>query len=400
MGALSIAFDIIIVGALALPWVLLIIHLFFLPGEKALDTILGWVTEKDLQAVAAVLLFAVTFTLGSAVSRMAQDFFNDDDLHVPSLLRMAMTEDRIVASVYCASDQRHLLDQADANAVLAPKITRFHCLRENCCVATGTSPLAPAPAPTQAPNQPSSPTPGASAPDTAECCAKDQSTAGAIFVKAGDSPKPDCACDALLNPTNEFTRGRQNRQAARNVEKKLIAAAGDIFGLQENALLLKGEDATQRLRQFHDQIMVLRGATYDGLLAFTFCMFAWGAQMPRRSIQRWLLGLFPVLILFLGVNALFDHYEDAVIAGPPYMEFSLLVVGLAGVVLLWIPNWLPQRNRQEENDDEETIHWNWPAMSLLFAVLVVGGLFGWWATEVIYGQDVIYSYSASTAAAK
>lgn len=384
MSALSIAFDIIIVGALALPWVLLIIHLFFLPGEKAIDTILDWVRKKDLQAVAAVLLFAMTFTLGSAVSRMAQDFFNDDDLHVPRLLRMAMTEDRIVASVYCRTDQRHLLDAADGNSVLAEKIKRFQCLRVNCCVATGSAKAAPAPSQ------------NAGAPTAAECCiGKDQSV---VFLNASDPSKPDCACDALLSPTHEFARDRQTLQAERRVEKKLIASAVDIFGLEENALLLKGEDSTQRLRQFHDQIMVLRGSTFDGLLAFTFCMFAWGAQMPRRSLRRWLLGLFPFFILVLGVSAFVDHYGESAIDGPPYMEFSMLVVGLAGVVLLWLPRLLPQQPQQE--DEKNRIHWNWPALSLLFAVLVVGGVFGWWATEAIYGQGVIYSYdSARTPAA-
>jgi len=34
MGAISIAFDITIVGALALPWVLLAFHLFFPDGSN------------------------------------------------------------------------------------------------------------------------------------------------------------------------------------------------------------------------------------------------------------------------------------------------------------------------------------------------------------------------------
>ena len=34
MGALTIAFDTIIVGALALPWVVLAIHLFYFEGEN------------------------------------------------------------------------------------------------------------------------------------------------------------------------------------------------------------------------------------------------------------------------------------------------------------------------------------------------------------------------------
>jgi hypothetical protein len=37
MGALTIAFDTTIVGALALPWVVLMVHLFFFRGERALS---------------------------------------------------------------------------------------------------------------------------------------------------------------------------------------------------------------------------------------------------------------------------------------------------------------------------------------------------------------------------
>jgi hypothetical protein len=47
VGALSIAFDTTIVGALALPWVLLIIHLFFLEGENRLEGILTWLKSRS-----------------------------------------------------------------------------------------------------------------------------------------------------------------------------------------------------------------------------------------------------------------------------------------------------------------------------------------------------------------
>jgi hypothetical protein len=47
MGALTIAFDTTIVGALALPWVLLVIHLFFFEGENRLEGALDWVKRKD-----------------------------------------------------------------------------------------------------------------------------------------------------------------------------------------------------------------------------------------------------------------------------------------------------------------------------------------------------------------
>jgi hypothetical protein len=76
------AFDTIIVGALALPWVLIVIHLFFLEGANRLGGIPEWVTAKERQPTAGFLLLAMTFTLGCAGSRIAQDFFHDEDLYL------------------------------------------------------------------------------------------------------------------------------------------------------------------------------------------------------------------------------------------------------------------------------------------------------------------------------
>jgi len=53
--------------------------------------------------VAGVLLFAMAYFLGSAVSRIAQDFFNDDDLG------MRVTEDNIRGSVYCQPSEQSIV---------------------------------------------------------------------------------------------------------------------------------------------------------------------------------------------------------------------------------------------------------------------------------------------------
>ncbi len=45
MGALTIAFDTTIVGALALPWVVLVVHLFFFRGESTIVALLRWMQE-------------------------------------------------------------------------------------------------------------------------------------------------------------------------------------------------------------------------------------------------------------------------------------------------------------------------------------------------------------------
>ena len=54
-------------------------------------------------AAAGVLLFSVAYLLGSAISRVSGDFFNDDDL------RMPFTEDHIRMAVYCGPAERMFL---------------------------------------------------------------------------------------------------------------------------------------------------------------------------------------------------------------------------------------------------------------------------------------------------
>jgi hypothetical protein len=72
MGALTIAFDITIVRALALPWIVLLIHLFCFEGENRIGSFLGWLKEQEQPAAVGALLFGMAYTLGSAVSRVAQ----------------------------------------------------------------------------------------------------------------------------------------------------------------------------------------------------------------------------------------------------------------------------------------------------------------------------------------
>jgi hypothetical protein len=67
----------------------------------------------------------------------------------------------------------------------------------------------------------------------------------------------------------------------------LIDAALDILGLQENALRVKGEDFTIRLRQLRDQIMRLRSAAFKGALGVAQCVFAWAATVRRETHGLW-----------------------------------------------------------------------------------------------------------------
>jgi len=261
----------------------------------------------------------MAYSLGSAVSRIAQDFFDDEDLHVQIsryLFQIGITETSIRTDVYCQTLQRGVVAQKP-DELSANKRENF---REN-----------------------------------------------------------DSNCNYTARWIVPKTHDWINRQQS---------LAADLFHMQEAALLLKGTDATERLRQFHDQIMVLRGATFDGMIAVSFLLFWWSAKF--KSSLRWM-----VLLLYLvaGAIATFNHFSERAASDPPYMEFTLLVLAAAGWCVLW------QRRKKEANTAEgpgpQKAQIDVRLAYIVLAVfLTAAGFLGWWATQVLYDRQVIYSYRA------
>ncbi len=343
MGALSIGFDTIIVGALALPWVLLVLHLFFSRNESSIRSLLDWVNKQNQPAVAGVLLFAMTYSLGSAVSRIAQDFFDDDDLHIrvsDYLLRVGVTESSIRSNVYCEISQ--LLKAL-------PKTSESAGAGAN----TGQS--------------------KASVQGRDPLCV----FAGKWMIQQTDS-----------SVTPEVAREMQNLTGDGSVTSRWIDKmedmTGDRFRLKEAAVLLRGTDQTERLRQFRDQIMVLRGAAFNGMLAFSFCLFWWCSKY--HSPLRWsVLSIYVLLGSIACTNHFADHRDS-----PPFMEFTLLSLAAAGGRLLW--QLRPRKNAHPHaQHGRGEIRLPYVFLALF---LSVSAFLGWWATQVLYDQQVIYSYEA------
>ena len=313
---------------------ILLIHLFCFEGENRVGSFLNWVKKQEQPAVAGVLLFAMAYTLGSAVTRVAQDFFNDSDLRLQlgrHLLHESVTEDRILTRVYCSADDHQLLRAGAENPTLGSKLKEFQAQKSLCGL-----------------------------------------------------------------PLGGLTLHKYEQK-----DDEFIDTVAEILGLQENALMGKGGDFTVRLRQLHDQVMVLRGAAFNGMIGFTLCVFALGAALRREKPRSWLsLVIVPVpaIIFAVAAIALNNHFHEHLPADPPYMEFTLLLLALVGAWLVWKKPSLETPAQSEARRDKGTkCSWRkeqWAKLVLLSAILALAAALGWWSTEVLYGEQVIYSYDS------
>jgi len=161
------------------------------------------------------------------------------------------------------------------------------------------------------------------------------------------------------------------------------------FQLIESRILSQGSDKTERLRQLHERIVVLRGAVFSGFSLFLICLF--GSIAPTNGQpfpwERRLGGIFlaTALTLFSAVNA----YQDLI----HFNIFDIPVLeGLLGVITVF-GGFLTYYGVKAR-----------PYLGMRFVVVV--GFFaalaygGWIWSEVIYDQQVISSYTVLETAAK
>jgi len=76
MDSLKFAFDTLIIGALALPWLWLFMRIFFQRsnGQDVKFPIISALSDSTRQMVGGVLILALGYFPGSAVSRISSDF--------------------------------------------------------------------------------------------------------------------------------------------------------------------------------------------------------------------------------------------------------------------------------------------------------------------------------------
>jgi hypothetical protein len=137
LDALKFAFEILVVGALTLPWIATL-HMIFAPRSNSgigfsldlgqasgFDSLLAVVPKAAKDAVSVAVVIAFGYLLGSAVSRISKDFFNDE------MLRTIPSEDKIRDAVYfdeyCSIDVLSDLNLPSLNLKSHPQLPAEYC---------------------------------------------------------------------------------------------------------------------------------------------------------------------------------------------------------------------------------------------------------------------------------
>ena len=187
-------------------------------------------------------------------------------------------------------------------------------------------------------------------------------------------------------------RNRDQKEEYENIERENDQKLGNIltkFQLMETQILSQGADKTERLRQLHERIVVLRGAVFNGFSFLLICVFAWlapvnGNAFPwKKRVRGTLLAV--ALTAFAVVNGLEDltHFN---ISDIPALEGLLAVITVFGGFLVYYGV-----------KDRPYLGKRIVLVAGFFAALSYGG---WMWSEVIYDQQVISSYAVMQSAPK
>jgi hypothetical protein len=320
LDAVKFAFEILIVGALALPWLATVRRMLFSPNPAASPpSYLSALPRGSRSTVAIAMVLAFGYVVGSAVSRVSRDLFNDESL------RRIPTEDKIRDGVY--QDEYCSQDLLDMDKYL-PFFDNYPL--------SGKSRLS---------NEPS---------------VSEKNALSEMHSKL----------------QRAFCPGRGDTR------EKLDARIKEMFSLQEGELLLQGEDKVGRLKQYYDQITVLRGAALNGFILFLVCAFGCCGNLrgywQDRRILKGLTILPAALVTLYGSVQLWFHLHDRIqnhYSDPPLAEFVLILLGVFGLYVTLKAEKVPSYSRT----------------CLVAAIVTVTCFGGWWWTEIMYDLQVVHS---------
>lgn len=349
MDVFKLAFETTVAGLLAFLWLGLAVYLVFpaLVHDVLIKKGPDFVAKNQTLAGIAILTF--TYCLGSAILPISQQLVNDE--HWP------LTENAIRCQVFSRQEllllQVHDLALPDHNS-LAALIPR-HCsywapiLQRNITFAQRLARFG-------------------------------RLWAGTEITEDEDQPEKSVSAQPQKSGQSgiDVTRECINE----NSDACKIAKILTVFRQQESAILNEGTDRTERLRQLHERIVILRGAIFSGFILVVMFLFAFFAKLDGlpRGITRTALGMLLTLVFaaFAIINGI-DDVRNRDIFDLPVLEGLLGTVSVFGayLVLRGVKSALFRKKR------------------LLLAVLFFAALAygGWMNSEILYDQLVISSYA-------
>lgn len=154
-----------------------------------------------------------------------------------------------------------------------------------------------------------------------------------------------------------------------------------IFQQQETAVLSQPSDRTERLRQLHERIVVLRGTIFSLYMLLLICLFAYFAR-ANGSGSHWIRPVCGTVLaaaftVFAAVNG-YSDLEGRDIFDIPVLECLLIVITIFGIALAI---------RKARNECFQLKRY--VLITLFFTGLAYGG---WMWSEIIYDQQVISSF--------
>ena len=280
MDVFKLAFETIIVGLLALPWLGVATHLLF--PDFQLDSIRQKFPDfvKNNPTAIGLGLLILAYCLGSAILPIANQLVNDEHWPLP--------ENAIRCLVFKQQQNRFRkisqeFKSFDSTALPKEKGLLPHQLEPQHCSSWG------------------------------QAIGKDHigdRVVGILLVLAGfpkDLEEPDKSHkDEILT----------------------------FFEQEESTVLNQLSDKTEQLRQLRERIVVLRGAVFSGLVLLLICLFAFFARVPgypsnwkRPRCGYVLAGWFTAFGLINGTRDLLNHD----IFDIPVLESVMLVVTIFGL---------------------------------------------------------------------
>lgn len=349
MDVFKLAFETTVAGLLAFLWLGVAVYLVFPAFVHRVLIKKGPDFVAKNQTLAGIAILTFTYCLGSAILPISQQLVNDE--HWP------LTENAIRCQVFSRQEllllQVHDLALPDHNSLAA--LTPRHCsywaplLQRNITFAQRLLRFG-------------------------------RLWAGAEITEDEDQPENNASVEPrkLGQSGVDVTRECVNEYS----DSCKIAKILTVFRQQESAILNEGTDKTERLRQLHERIVILRGAIFSGfilVLMFLFAFFAKLDGLPRGKTRTALGLLLPlVFAIFAIINGIQD-VRNRDIFDLPVLEGLLGTVSVFGayLVLRGIKSALFRKKR------------------LLLAVLFFAALaYGaWMNSEILYDQLVISSYA-------